>query len=70
VFDKFPKYHMNILLGDLNAKVGRQEIFKPTTGNESLYKISNDNGVRLIRFATSKNLTLKSTMVPHLNLHK
>jgi hypothetical protein len=24
VFDKFPKYHMKILLGDFNAKVGRK----------------------------------------------
>jgi exonuclease III len=29
VFDKFSKYHMNILLGDFNAKVGREDIFKP-----------------------------------------
>jgi hypothetical protein len=28
VFDKFPKYHMKILLGDFNAKVGREDIFK------------------------------------------
>jgi hypothetical protein len=27
IFDKFPKYHMKILLGDLNAKVGREDIF-------------------------------------------
>jgi hypothetical protein len=33
VFDKFPKYHMKILLGDFSAKVGREDIFKPTTGN-------------------------------------
>jgi hypothetical protein len=33
VFDKFPKYHMKILLGDFNAKVGREDIFKPTIGN-------------------------------------
>jgi hypothetical protein len=46
VFDKFPKYHMNILLGDFKAKVGREDIFKPTIGNKSLHKISNDNGVR------------------------
>jgi exonuclease III len=25
VFDKFPKYHMKILLGDFNAKVGRED---------------------------------------------
>jgi hypothetical protein len=46
VFDKFPKYHMKSLLGDFNAKVGREDIFKPTIGNESLHEISNDNGVR------------------------
>jgi len=36
-FDHFPKYHMKILLGDFNAKVGRDNIFKPTTGQESLH---------------------------------
>jgi hypothetical protein len=70
VFDKFPKYHMKILLGDFNAKVGREDIFKPTIGNESLYEITNDNGVRLVNFATSKNLRVKSTMFPHHNIHK
>jgi hypothetical protein len=27
VFDKFPKYHMKILLGDFSAKVGREDLF-------------------------------------------
>ncbi|PNF23141.1 hypothetical protein B7P43_G06674 [Cryptotermes secundus] len=70
VFDKFPKYPMKILLGDFNAKVGREDISKPTIGNESLYEISNDIGVRVVNFATSKNLTVKSTMFPHRNIHK
>jgi hypothetical protein len=35
VFYHFPKYHMKILLGDFNAKVGRENIFQPTIGNES-----------------------------------
>jgi hypothetical protein len=39
---------MKILLGDFNAKVGREDIFKPTIGNESFPKISNDNGVRVV----------------------
>ncbi|PNF39764.1 hypothetical protein B7P43_G04711 [Cryptotermes secundus] len=30
VFDKFPNYPMKILVGDFNAKVGREDIFKPT----------------------------------------
>jgi len=69
-FDHFPRNHMKILLGDFNAKVGRENIFKPTIGNESLHQDSNDNGVRIVNFATSKNLVLKSTMFPHRNIRK
>jgi hypothetical protein len=40
VFDKLHKYRMKNLLGEINANVGREDIFKPTIGNESLRKIS------------------------------
>jgi hypothetical protein len=70
VFDKFHKYHMKILLGGFSAKVGKEDIFKPTVGNESLHKVSNDNGVRLVNFAMSKNLRVKHTMFPHCNIHE
>jgi endonuclease/exonuclease/phosphatase family metal-dependent hydrolase len=70
VIDKFPTYHVNILLGDFNAKVYREDIFKPTIWNESLDKISNENGLRLVNFATSKNLKVKSTKFPHCSIHK
>jgi len=55
---------MKILL-DFNAKVGRENIFKLTFGNDSLHQDSNDNGVRIVNFATSKNLVVKSMMFPH-----
>jgi len=61
VFDHFPKYHMEITLGDFNAKVRRENIFKPTIGNLSLHQDSNANCVRIVNFATSKNLDVKST---------
>jgi hypothetical protein len=48
VFDQFPMYDMKILLGDFNVKGGREDIFKPTIGNESSQKISNDNGDRAV----------------------
>ena len=70
VFDHFLKYHKKMLLGDFNGKVGRENIFKPTIGQESLHQDSNDNEGRLVNFATSKNLVLKSTMFPHRNIHK
>jgi hypothetical protein len=70
VFDQFPRYDMKIVLSDFNAKVGREDIFKSTVGNESSHEIGNDNLVRVVNFATSKNLVFKSTMFPHHSIHK
>jgi hypothetical protein len=33
-------------------------------------EISNDNRVRAVNFATSKNLIVKSTVFPRCNIHK
>ena len=43
VFHIFPNYHIKILLGDSSAKLGTEDIFKPTMGNESLQQDGNDN---------------------------
>ena len=70
VLDRLPKYHMKILLGDFNAKVGRENIFKPTCGNVILHQDSNDDGVRIVNFYTSKNLVVRSTMFLYSNIHE
>jgi hypothetical protein len=70
VFDQFLRDDMNILLYDCNAKVGRENIFKPTIGNDGLHEISNDHGVRVVNLATSKNFVVKSTMFPRRKIHK
>jgi len=44
---------MKIPPGDFNAKLGRYYVFKTTIGNESLPQDSNDNGARIVNFATS-----------------
>jgi hypothetical protein len=58
------------LEGDFIAKVGREDIFKPTLMNEGLHEISNVNCVRIINFVTSKNLIVKSTMFPPCSIYK
>jgi exonuclease III len=71
VFDKFPKYRMKVLLGDFNAKIGREDIFKPTIGNESVHEISNDNGVRLVNLLhlkTSKSHVRCSHIATSINI--
>jgi hypothetical protein len=55
---------MKILLGDFNAKVGIEEIFKPTIGNVSLQEISDDNGVKVIIFAHFENPAQSKYHVP------
>ena len=70
VFDYFPNYHIKMNLGDPNAKVGNENIFKPTIENESLHQDSNGNGFRIVRFATSKNMVVKSKKLPHRSTHK
>jgi hypothetical protein len=58
------------LLGDFNAKVVREDIFKPKIGNENSHEIGNDIEVRVINFASFKNLTFKSTKFPYRNIYK
>jgi exonuclease III len=70
IFDQLPRYDMKILLGDFNAIVDTEDIFQPTIGNESSHESINDNKVRVVNFATYKNLVVKSTMFPHRSIHK
>jgi hypothetical protein len=59
---------MKILLGDFNAKVKREDIFKPIIGNVSLHEASNDNRVRIVNFVILKSLIVRSTTSPHRNI--
>lgn len=57
-------------VGDLNAQVGKELMFRPTIGKESLHDTSNDNGNKLINFAISRELVISSTYFPRKNIHK
>jgi len=54
---------MKILLQDFNAKLGSEDIFKPTVGNEILCETSNDNGVGVFNIVISNNLVVSSKML-------
>lgn len=65
MFQSLMKYRMKILLGVLNTKLRGEDISKLTTANESLHQDSNDNGIKIVTFTTSKSLVVKSKMFPH-----
>ena len=48
--------YIKIILGDFNSKAGKEDIYKPTIGNESLHNETNNNGTKMIQFAISKGL--------------
>jgi len=64
------KRYVKIIIGDLNAKIGQEEMYRPIIGKYSLHTLSNDNGIRLINFACSKDTMVASTLFNHKDLHK
>lgn len=48
----------------------REKMLKPTTGNEYLIEIWNDNEVKLTNFATSTNPTLNTSFRIVINEHQ
>ncbi|VVC34371.1 Endonuclease/exonuclease/phosphatase,Reverse transcriptase domain [Cinara cedri] len=61
---------VKIMLGDLNAKCGREPQYAPTIGKESLHAINNRNRLQLISFTVSNNIVVRSTTFPHKNIHR
>lgn len=70
VYDTLPLHCIKIVVGDMNAKVGRENMYRPVIGPNSLHEISNGNGTRLVNFAHSKNCIISSTYFPRKNIHK
>ena len=54
VFHHSAKYYAKKFLEEVNAKLGRDDIFKRTIGIMSLHYDIYDNGVRIVIFAASK----------------
>jgi len=60
--------NVRIVLGDLNAKLGREIGYRSWIGTHSLHTVTNDNGSKLIDFAVGKSL-IKSTMFPRKDIY-
>lgn len=68
--DECPQRDIKIIIGDMNAQVGREPYFSPTIGKHSLHLHSNENGEHLINFAASHDMVIGGTLFPHKNIHK
>ena len=69
-YNKIASNDVKMVMGDMNAKLGREMIFRPYLGKHSLHEDCNENGLKLVDFAMGKNLTISSTHFEHKNIHK
>jgi hypothetical protein len=51
-------------------KLVKKSIYKPTIGNQSLHNETNNNRIKIIQFAISNGLNVRSTTFPHKDIHK
>ena len=70
VIDKIPKRDIIIIMGDANAKVGREEIYKEIVGKRSRHEESNNNDLRFIESAIERNMKIVSTQFQQKEIHK
>jgi hypothetical protein len=65
-----PKYDAKIILGDFDAKVGKEDRIIDTAGKYTLHASTNTNGNRLVSFAQMYQLIILSAMFQHKKVHK
>ncbi|GFR70255.1 craniofacial development protein 2 [Elysia marginata] len=70
VMDKLPKKDINILMGDANAKIGRENTgYDRIMGSHGLGEM-NDNGERFANFCLFNKMVIGGPIFPHKRVHK
>ena len=70
VCDELPKHDAVITLGDFNAKLGKEQIYRDIIGRHSLHDTTSNNGFWLVQYATTNNFKVLSTWYPRKDIHK
>jgi hypothetical protein len=68
--DEIPRNDIKIILGDFNAKIGKEVMYRPAIRTHSRHETSNDDGRRVVDFTLGKNMCISSTYFPYKNIHK
>ena len=70
MIDLTPRSDTVIILGDLNAQIGKENIYRSVSGLHTLHNETNNNGQMLCEFAITNNLKIMSTQFEHKRIHK
>ncbi|XP_054082831.1 craniofacial development protein 2 isoform X1 [Zeugodacus cucurbitae] len=69
-YERCPRHDVKVVLGDFNARVGKEGVFGTTAGKFSLHDETSPNGLRLIDFAGARNMVVCSTRFQHKKIHQ
>jgi hypothetical protein len=69
-YETVPKHVIVLILGDLNAKIGKEKAYENVTGKHTLHEVSNQTGELVCNFAIENNMTVMSTQFQHKTIHK
>lgn len=68
--NSLPSNRIQFVLGNFNAEVGKETVFRSIVDSYYLHNESNNNGLILIDLTSENGLVIKSTMLPLKNIHK
>jgi exonuclease III len=69
ILDSMPKSDITVILGDLNAQLGKEAIYSEVTENYTIHDETNRNG-EMCDFAIANNFIIMSTQFQHKQIHK
>lgn len=67
--DRIPRHDMKVILGDFNAKIGKEDQYRMVAGKCGLHEQTSINGERVCLFAETQRLIISSTCFPHKSIH-
>jgi hypothetical protein len=57
-------------LGDLNAKIGKEDVYQNVAGKYTLHETTNRNGEWICEYAIADHMKIISTYYQHKRIHK
>jgi len=68
--EKVPKHGLLIIIGDYNAKIGRERVYQTAIRNHTLHETANRNWELMCEYAIANDMVTASTFFQHKNIHK
>jgi exonuclease III len=70
VHNKIPKHDIVIVLGDLNAKIGKEVVYQNVAGKHMLHEITNRNREWICEHTIANNMKIIGNYYQHKRIYK